>query len=331
MTERLRRVLVLGATGHVGQAIVRHALACGREVTALTRRNNPEPLRNLDVKTVCVDPDLQNLPDLVSGHDLLIDAAGPYRLVPELPGSPPWQGQVESAVRRTEKVVEAARRHGTLLVHVSSCTTVPRPMSSRQRAAAVWRRSISPYFEAKTAMERNVIAAARNGLRAVIVNPGAFLGPWEYRTVEASFVRSVMDGRFPMVLDQAMCVIDVCDVAEAIDRALAKEFYGRPIPLSGHNISLQDLVILTAQLAKMRQVRPFLLPPDVVLASVYWIQRGFMACGLPAPEQLGFIPLIADVLPMPRSPEQMALGVTIRPLEETLMEAIAFHRQRHFL
>ncbi|HEY3626990.1 MAG TPA: NAD-dependent epimerase/dehydratase family protein [Terracidiphilus sp.] len=328
MTERLRRVLVLGATGHIGQAIVRHALACGREVTAVSRRENPEPLRGLAVKIVRVDPDLRNLPDLVSGHDLLIDAAGPYRLVPDLPGSPSWQAQVESAVRRTEKIVDAGRRHGTPLVHVSSCTTVRRPMSSSQQAAAVWRRSISPYFEAKAAMERAVVAAARNGLRAVIVNPGAFLGPWEYRTVEASFVRSVLEQRFPMVLDQAMCVIDVRDVAEAIDRALVHEFYGRPVPLSGHNISLQNLVMLTAQLAGLQLGRPLLLPPDTVLATIFWMQRGFMAWGLTPPEPLGFLPLIADVLPMPRSPEQTELGVTIRPLETTLREAIAFHRQR---
>lgn len=177
-------------------------------------------------------------------------------------------------------------------------------------------------------MERAVVAAARNGLRAVIVNPGAFLGPWEYRTVEASFVRSVLEQRFPMVLDQAMCVIDVRDVAEAIDRALVHEFYGRPVPLSGHNISLQNLVMLTAQLAGLQLGRPLLLPPDTVLATIFWMQRGFMAWGLTPPEPLGFLPLIADVLPMPRSPEQTELGVTIRPLETTLREAIAFHRQR---
>lgn len=327
MTERLRRVLVLGATGHIGQAIVRRSLACDRVVTAVSRRANPEPLRGLDVRLVRWDGDVRGLADLLAGHDLLVDAAAPYRLVPDLPGSAPWEAQIASAVRRTERVLEAARQRNVAMVHVSSCTTVPRPMSPQQHAAAVWRRSVSPYFEAKAAMERTVMAAAREGVRAVIVNPGAFLGPWEYRSVEASFVQSVLDQRFPMVLDQAMCVIDVRDVAEAIDRALEAEFYGRPIPLSGHNITLQQLVTLTAQLAGMRQARPMLLPSEPVLAGVYWIQRGMMAWGMKPPEPLGFIPLIADVIAMPRSAEQRKLGVTIRPLDTTLREAIAFHRQ----
>lgn len=328
MTERLRRVLVLGATGHIGQAIVRRALACGREVTAVSRRENPEPLRGLDVNLVQWDGDGRGLSDLVAGHDLLVDAAAPYRLVPDLPGSAPWEAQIASALRRTEKVLDAARRNDVAMVHVSSCATTPRPMNAQQHAAAVWRRSVSPYFEAKAAMERQVMAAARDGLRAVIVNPGAFLGPWEYRSVEASFVRSVLGQRFPMVLDQSMCVIDVRDVAEAIDRALEAEYYGRPIPLAGHNVTLQQLVMLTAQLAGMRQARPMLLPSEPVLAGVYWIQRGMMAWGMKPPEPLGFIPLIADVIAMPRSREQKDLGVTIRPLEATLREAIAFHRER---
>ena len=141
-------------------------------------------------------------------------------------------------------------------------------------------------------------------------------------------MRSVLEQRFPVALDQGTCVIDIRDVAEAIDRALDCGFYGRPIPLAGHNIGLPDLIMLTARLAGLRRQSPFLLSPDAVSASVYWMQMAYRATGLRAPEPLGFMPLIADVLPMPRSREQADLGVRIRPLETTLREAIAFHRER---
>lgn len=328
MSNQPQRVLVLGATGHIGQAVARRALECGREVTAITRREDPEPLRNLDLNVIRMDENLRSLSDLAAGHDLLIDASGSYRFLPDLPGGRRWQSQVDAAVQRTEHVIDVALHNRMRLVHVSSCTTVPRSMSSSQSAAAVWRRSISPYFEAKAAMERAVVAASRRGLKAVIVNPGAFLGPWEYRRVEASFVRSVMEQRFPMVLDQAMCVIDVRDVAEAIDLALCSELYARPIPLSGHNITLRDLVRLTARLAGLPPALPLLLHPDAVAASVYWIQCASLAFGIAPPENLGFIHLIEDVLPMPPSPEQITLGVRIRSLESTLRDSIRFHRAR---
>jgi dihydroflavonol-4-reductase len=328
MANRPKRVLVLGATGHIGQAVIRHALENGREVTAATRQSDPEALRGLGVKVVQIDGAFRSLADLAAGHDLLVDAAAPYPLAQGLPTGNRWRDLVDAAVRRMEVVIHAARRHGLRLAYVSSCTTLPRQEPPPAAAAALWRRSLSPYFEAKAAMEQTVVAAARAGLPAVIVNPAAFLGPWEYREVEGSFVRLVLERRLPMVVDQPMCVIDVRDVADAIDRALSLELYGRPIPLAGHNAPLPDLVVLTARLAGMPCVRPLPLDGRAVSAAAFWTQAAFTAFGLAPPPALGFIPLIVDVLPMHHSREQLALGVTIRPLDDTLRDAIAFHRLR---
>jgi len=328
MAEQVTRVLVLGATGHVGQAVVRHALDQGQKVTALTRRTNPEALHGLNVNVVQVDAGLRSLPELAVGHDVLVDAAAPYPLAFCVPGSTYWRSQVDDAVRRMELVIDAARRSRARLVYVSSCTTMPRCESSPEAAAAVWRRSVSPYFEAKSAMEHAVVAAARAGLPAVIVSPATFLGPWEFRPVEASFVRLVLERRLPMVLNRVTSVIDVREVADAIDRALTRGFYGCPIPLAGHNIGWPELVMLTAQVAGMPWQPVLPLPPDAVSAWTFWSQAACIAGGLTVPPALNFVYLIADTLPMQHSPEQIALGVRIRPLDETLHDSIAFHRAR---
>jgi dihydroflavonol-4-reductase len=319
--------MVLGATGHIGQAVVRHALERGWEVTALTRRVNPRALRGLALNVVRIDSELRSLAEVASGHDLLVDAAAPYPVAPGIQGGAHWRTEVDGAIRRMEVVIEAARSNQMRLAYVSSCTTLHRTMSPPDAAAAVWRRSVTPYFEAKAGMERAVVAAARNGLPAVIVNPGTFLGPWDFRETKNSFVARVLERGFPMVLNQGMCVIDVRDVADAIDRALFHEVYGLPIPLSGHNLALLDLVMFTSQLAGLTPTVPFPLQPGAVSASTYWTQWAYMAFGVVPPETLNFIHLIADVLPMERSPEQIALGVEIRPLEDTLRDSIAFHRE----
>jgi dihydroflavonol-4-reductase len=328
MTKQPTRVLVLGATGHIGQAVVRHALERGRKVTALTRQIDPEPLQGLDVNVVRVDSELRLLPELAAGHDLMVDAAAPYPLVPSVPGDAQWRSQVDAAVRRMKHVIDAARRNEMPFAYVSSCTTLPRYESPQESAAAVWRRSVSPYFEAKAAMEHAVIAAAREGLPAVVVNPAASLGPWEFRAVEDSFVRLVLEHRLPMVVDQMVCIIDVREVADAIDRAVSHQLYGRPIPLSGHNIAVPDLVMRIAQLAGLGAVPVLPVDPSAVSALVFWMQRALMLYGFTPPTPLNFVLLIADATPMPPSPEQMALGVRIRPLEETLRDAITFHRNR---
>ena len=55
MTAQPQRIAVLGATGHIGQAVVRHALDNGRQVTALSRRSDPPELRGLPVKLQRID------------------------------------------------------------------------------------------------------------------------------------------------------------------------------------------------------------------------------------------------------------------------------------
>ncbi len=326
MPKPQTRVLVLGATGHIGQAVVRHALERGRKVTALTRRTDPEALRGLDVNVVRVDSELRSLGELAKGHDLLVDAAAPYPLAPGHPGSSQWRSHVDAAVVRMKVVIDAARRNRMRLAYVSSCNTLTRHESPARAAAAVWRRSITPYFEAKTAMEHAVVAAAQTGLPAVIVNPAVFLGPWEFREVEGSFVRLVLAQRLPMVVNQTACVIDVRDVADAIDRALSQELYGHPIPLSGHNIGFPDLVMRIAHLAGMTMLPPIPLDPAFVSASTYWMQMGCMSLGVEPPPAFNFIPLIADVLPMEHSPEQIALGVQIRLLDTTICDSLSFLR-----
>lgn len=330
MSKPPRRVLVVGATGHIGQAVVRHALANGREVTAATRRENPECLRNLGVKVARVDDGFKSLAELAAGHDLVVDAAAPFPLIPGVPGCGQWQAQVNEAVMRMKAVIDAARCNGARLVYVSSFTTLARGGSATDRAAALWRRSYSPYFEAKVAMERAVIAAAREGMEAVVVNPVACFGPWEFRARERCFVRLVVERGLPMILDQGVCVMDTRDAAEAIDRALAKEIYGRPIPIAGHNVGAHELSLRIARMAGI--ARPQIMPvhPASASAFAYWMQMACMAWGFEPPTAMNFIPLIADSCPMVRSPEQMALGVRIRPLEDTLRDSIAFHQGRMY-
>jgi dihydroflavonol-4-reductase len=177
-------------------------------------------------------------------------------------------------------------------------------------------------------MERCVLAAARDGLPAVIVNPTSFIGPWEFRKFDDCFVNLVLSGRFPIVMSQMNSVIDVRDVAAAIDRAVSRELFGCPIALAGHNVSLPDLVYRTAQVAGMRFPPPVPFDSETSTMIAFWGQTACNLLGIESPNPWKLIPLVADLVPMSPSPAQIALGVKIRPLEETLRDSVAFHRRR---
>jgi nucleoside-diphosphate-sugar epimerase len=265
--------------------------------------------------------------ELAGGHDVIVDAAAPYPLEPCLLGSEQWQRGIELAVLRTRRVLDAARLNRLRLAFVSSFTTLPRHEAPLRALEAAWRRSVYPYFEAKIRMEQMVAAAAREGLPAVIVNPAACLGPWEFRAEGSSFVRLVLERRLPVVMDHVLSVIDVRDIAIAIELALLQECFEQPIALAGHNISLAKLA---GQIAALDGGGGVPLGIDDRLASVaaFWTATVSAAFGSPTPDAWRAVPLIADSFPMQPSSEQIAIGLTIRPLEETLSDAVAFHRGR---
>lgn len=323
------RILVIGATGHIGQAIVRHALGHGHAVTVLTRQADPPALRGLEIKPVRADDDFRTLRPSAAGHDVIVDAAAPYPLEPCLRGSERWRFAIEGAVERTRRILDAALASRARLVFISSFTTLPRCDSPLRAMETIWRRSAYPYFEAKAAMEQAVVEAAAAGLPAVIVNPAACLGPWEFRADGSSLVRLVLHERLPVVMDQELSVIDVRDVAEAIDRALALEFFGRPIPLAGHNLRLMELVLRIRALGGITGFAPAPMDARIAATTAFWTSAAFAAFNQPAPDMWRAVPLIADAFPMQPSPEQIAMRLEPRPLSDTLIDAITFHRGWH--
>lgn len=327
MSSRPRRLLVLGATGHIGQAVVRSALARADCVTAATRQTDPVALRGLAIATTHVDAECTNVTELAAGQDLIVDAAAPHPLDLSVRGSSAWRGVVDAAVTRTERVIAAARRHSLPLVFVSSFTTLPRHQSPVRSMEAAWRRSLYPYFEAKTAMERAVLDAARRGLHAVVVNPAACLGPWEFRPDGSSFIRMVLARRLPVVMDHTINVIDVRDVALAIELALSHQCTGRPIPLAGHDVSVPELAARIAALDGSAGRAPIGVNDRFASGIALWTNATFAAFGLQAPDLSRAVPLIADGFAMRPSPEQLAIGLVPRPLDDTLRDAIAFHRE----
>ena len=191
---------------------------------------------------------------------------------------------------------------------------------------SAWRRAVYPYFEAKAAMEQVVVAAAREGLPAVIVNPAACLGPWEFRTENSSLVRLVLARRLPLMMDRTLSVIDVRDVAEAIEVALAQELYGRPIALAGHNVTFVELARQILELDGAGGSAPVAFNASMAVIAAFWTAVSYAAWNQPTPDPWRAVPLAADGFAMLPSPEQISLGLNLHSLRETLRDAVCFQR-----
>src|SRR5579883_2290732 len=145
--------LVIGAGGHVGNAIARALLAAGWTVTACGRRRTPPlNLRNLPLTYRTGDVEAPGQLDRwIDHHDLVVDAAAPYPMELIFPGVEPKQAPFAAAEVRT-----AAQRLRARLI-----------------------RWTLPYFEVKELIESRLLDASRRGLRVILLNPTYCLGPWD--------------------------------------------------------------------------------------------------------------------------------------------------------
>jgi 2-alkyl-3-oxoalkanoate reductase len=181
LTETLepRRILVTGASGQLGRALVERLRAGGEAVRVLVRRPSPELERLPGVQVVHGD----------LGDPLAVDRAiAGVRLVYHVGATMRGRGWADfeaGTVRGTANVVEACLAHHVdRLVYVSSLSVLD---YARQpsRAAVDEMAPLEPrleqrgsYTRAKVLAEQIVVDAARaSRLPAVVVRPGQIVGP----------------------------------------------------------------------------------------------------------------------------------------------------------
>ena len=324
-----QRALVLGATGHIGNAVTRDLLHHGYRVTAATRQTRPDALAALNVEIVRGDVDHPGqLASWVPGHELVIDAAAPYPLNLFAATGPSERAPLAHARRRMAALLDSVAREGATLGHVSSYTTLPRPEGEGALAAieARARRRVHPYFAVKATMEAMVLEAARGGLHAAVVNPTACLGPWDRRPRELCVVPMLVTGQVPAMVESDFNVIDVRDVALALRLAMEKKRFGHPIALAGHDCRTDLLARRVCALAGAASPR-LRMPTRLAVAGTLWAEAAWAALGRPSPLPAIGPMLLLDGYRMPPSADQLALGVVPRPLDETLRDAIDWYRR----
>ena len=177
--------LVTGATGHIGNVLVRLLLERGEKVRAmLMPGEDPSPLQGLEVEIVEADVlDYQSLLKAFDQIDVVYHLAG---IISILPGKQPMVQAVN--VLGTRNAIQAAQSSGVnRMVYTSSIhalTRVPHGVLIDETVPFDPAHAISSYDASKASASLEVLDACQHGLNAVIVCPTGVIGPFDFRRSE---------------------------------------------------------------------------------------------------------------------------------------------------
>ncbi|MFH1331153.1 MAG: NAD-dependent epimerase/dehydratase family protein, partial [Actinomycetota bacterium] len=252
------RVVVTGASGHLGANLVRRLLERGDRVRVVLHRH-ARALEGLEVEVArgdVLDPD--SLRAAFAGAEIVYHLAGVISIQGDAGGLVPAVN-VEGA----DNAARAALECGVWrMVHCSSVhafdmgagwgpldETAPRvPAGSRRHPA---------YDRSKAEGERRVRAQIARGLDAVIVHPTGVVGPFDFEPSRMGqvFLR-LYRGTLPALVGGGFDFVDVRDVAEAMVSAAERGGSGESYLLGGHFCRIPEFAALAAAVTGRRHARP---------------------------------------------------------------------------
>ncbi len=236
-------IAVTGATGHIGNVLVRKLLGKGENVRAVVPPfEDITPLEGLEVEIVESDVrDTNSLVKAFNGVELVYHLAG---IVTILSGNDDFLYQVN--VEGTKNVVDACLKNNVKrLVYVSSVHALKEPPHGTvidETCGYDAECTMGSYGRSKTLASLEVLKGIDKGLDAVLVCPSGVIGPYDYKISQMGHLFiNFMKGNLKARVDGAYDFVDVRDVAEGLILACENGKRGESYVLSGEQISVQDL------------------------------------------------------------------------------------------
>jgi dihydroflavonol-4-reductase len=320
--------LVTGATGHIGNVLVKKLVERGKKVRALILPGeDTTSLDNITVEKVEGDVlDLNSLWKPLEGVTGLFHLAG---IISIMPGPDPrvWRVNVEG----TRNVLKAAKQSGVnRLVYTSSIHAIQRVEDGviDEQLPYDPKNPYGEYDRSKAQATLDVQQASQDGLNAVIACPTGVIGPYDYRgSMMGDVIRTAAENRPTLYVDGAYDFVDVRDVAEGLIAAEEKGRRGESYILSGGRMSVRYL------LETIREITGFRFPTIRIpfglarAASVFTPFYYRLAHATPR-----FTPYSLEVLQsnshISHAKATRELGYYPRTLQDSIADAIRWFRNR---
>lgn len=335
-------IFVTGATGLLGNNVIRTLLSQGHEVRGLVRNMEkgvamftPRP-----PKLTLVEGDMQHvnsLKDALEGVECVVHTAAYFR--DSYKGGEHYQRMLDVNVEGTKALLEAAYAQGLRrFVHVSSTATVKGAPGGVTREDM--RRSFDgepdDYYRSKILSDQVVEAFAEEhtDFHVSYVLPGFMVGPGDLGpTSSGRLVLDFAEGKLPGIMNAGFSFVDARDVAGACAKLCTAQKPNERYLVAGRYHSLRDTY---ASLAPITQAPlPTRSIPDfALLVYAFFCELYARISGKPVlVSWAGARSMIRERehSRFDSSKAERELGVVFRPFEETLRDTFDDYVRRGWL
>lgn len=234
------RILLTGASGFLGNNLLRMLLEDGHDVRVTVRANsNRKAFDGLDVEKIeCDLLDTSAIGSAVASVDVVIHSAAMIQIG--------WSKLEQSRrvnVQATGAIAQSARLHSARMIYVSTVDTLAagsedRIITENDRDPA---KSECTYVTSKREAEVAFAEQVEAGLDGWIVNPGFMIGPWDWKPSSGQMLLAVNKFWTPLAPSGGCSVVDVRDVACGIISSIENGKRGENYILAGENLTYFDL------------------------------------------------------------------------------------------
>jgi dihydroflavonol-4-reductase len=329
--------LVTGGLGFIGQYVVNLLRERGDSVRILD-------LATPDERLDCVEYVTGNITDRSTVQHAMQGVQYVFHLAANAGLWSPRKSEFVTINQTgTRNVMEAAMQAG--VERVVHCSTESILKSVRRKSGARTTDDLTDesihltledmagaYCRGKFVAEQEAFAAAKKGLPVVIVNPTVPIGPGDRRiTPPTRMMLGFLNGQYPAYLNSTLNIIDARDVALGHLLAAEKGTPGERYILGHVNLQLGELLVLLEDLTGLTMPKrkiPYWLALTVSMGQELIADT---LTKTPPSAPLTGVKLARSPMLFSNTKAQTELGLTFRPLQESLKDAIQDYQIRGLL
>jgi dihydroflavonol-4-reductase len=314
------KVAVTGASGHIGNVIVRTLLEKGYSVRALYNSDNRSLL---DLEIEMVNGSILNRDDLnnlLVGVDVVVNCAAIISINGD-PNGVVFKTNTEGPKLLLETALENKVKR---IVHISTVHAVTElPHSEPYNELRPYKTAHASVYDHSKAIGEQILleGSKEKDLEVIVVRPSCVIGPFDFKPSKmGSALLDFYNGKVPFLPCGGYDIIDVRDVASSVVKSISLGRDGEKYLLSG---KYYDFKGLTSEIQKITGKKM----PKTVLP--YWFLRAilpvaslyFKISGMSPSLTREAIDAVKHGHPdMDNSKARNELGHSVRPLEETLRD-----------